>query len=96
MDHGLISQKGRGLTVKWWGFFLVRIYFSIEKSWWTEHPWTAGTPVHGGLAMPGRRGLTGARPSGPSGAQWVTGGGATEGGVHGVSTLGLTGARAAM
>jgi hypothetical protein len=61
-----------------------------------HHPWTTGMPVHGGLAMPGRRGLTGARPSGPSGAQWVTGGGATEGGVHGVSTSGLTGARAAM
>jgi hypothetical protein len=21
MDHGLISEKGRGLSAKWWGFF---------------------------------------------------------------------------
>jgi hypothetical protein len=31
MDYGLISQKGRGLTIKWWGIFLVQIYFSMEN-----------------------------------------------------------------
>jgi hypothetical protein len=53
-----------------------------------HHPWTAGTSVHGGLAMAGQRGLTG--------AQWLIGGGATGRGVHGESTSGLTGARAAV
>jgi hypothetical protein len=53
-------------------------------------------PAHGGLAMAGRRGLTGARPNGRSGARWLTGGGAMGRGVHGESTSGLTGARAAV
>jgi hypothetical protein len=61
-----------------------------------HHLWTTGTPIHGGLAMAGRRGLTGAQPSGRSGAQWLTEGGATGRGVHGESTSGLTGARAAV
>jgi hypothetical protein len=42
-----------------------------------HHPLTAGTLVHGGLAMAGQRGLTGAQPSGCSMAQWLTEGGAT-------------------
>jgi hypothetical protein len=61
-----------------------------------HHPWTAEMPVHSGLAMADRRGLTGARPSGRSGARWLTGGGTTERGVHGESTSGLTRARAAV
>jgi hypothetical protein len=53
-----------------------------------HYPWTTGTSVHGGLAMAGQRGLTGAR--------WLIGGGTTGRGVHGESTSGLTGARAAV
>jgi hypothetical protein len=61
-----------------------------------QHPWTAETSVHGGLAMVGRRGLTGARPKGRFRARWLTGGGAMGRGVHGESTSGLTEARAAV
>jgi hypothetical protein len=57
MEGCLISQKGTGgggLSVKWWGFFLVRIYFSMEIAVDSvHHPWTAETPVHGGLAVAG-------------------------------------------
>jgi hypothetical protein len=61
-----------------------------------HHPWTAETPVHSGLAMAGRRGLTRARPRGRSEELWLAGGGAMGRGVHRESSSGLTGAWAAV
>jgi hypothetical protein len=46
--------------------------------------------------MAGRRGLTGARPSGHSRARWLAGGGATGRGVHRESTSSITEAQAAV
>jgi hypothetical protein len=48
------AERQGGLSVKWWGFFLVRIYFSMEIAVDSvHHPWTVEMPVHGGLAVAG-------------------------------------------
>jgi hypothetical protein len=38
VDSWLIVEKGRALSIRWWGFFWVWIYFSMEN--------------HGGLGPP--------------------------------------------
>jgi hypothetical protein len=53
-------------------------------------------PVHGGLQPWPAEGLTGAWPSGRSGARWLTGDGAMERGARGESVSGLTWVRAAV
>jgi hypothetical protein len=50
--------------------------------------WTAGGAGHGGLRPWPAEGLTGARPSGLSGARWLTDDGAMESGARGGVRLG--------
>jgi hypothetical protein len=59
MDHNLILQKGRGANCKMVGIFPGADLFlngkiTVDS---VHHPLTSGTPVHGGLAMAGQRGL---------------------------------------
>jgi hypothetical protein len=58
--------------------------------------WTAGGAGHGGLQPWPAEGLTGARPSGLSGARWLTDDGAMESGARGASVSDLTVARVAV
>jgi hypothetical protein len=97
VDCGLISKKGDGLTTKSTGIFQRGFFFQWEIRWTQSTirgPWAV--PVHGGPRTGPRRWLARGQPSSRSGPRWLTGGGATESGVHGESILGLTGARAAV
>jgi hypothetical protein len=84
MDCGLISQKGEGLTTKSTGFFQRGFFFQWKIRWTRSTirgPWA--TLMHGGPWIGPQWWLTGARPSTRSGPWRLTGGGATERGLHG-------------
>jgi hypothetical protein len=98
VDCGLISQKGRGAICKMVQIFLVRIYFPMEKFQWTRS--TTRGPlvalVHSEPWPWSAEELTGAWPSGRSGAGQLTGDSAMERREHGESVSGLTRARVAV
>jgi hypothetical protein len=49
VDRGLIFEKGRGLSAKWWGFSGFRIIFNIKMMVDSVHSsWTTGGSVHHG------------------------------------------------